>query len=85
MPKYKSLILASKVEPAIKPRKCRFNKQHVIAPGVRCLAVTSSYGGTFSYCFVCATKMFNLSAQKLAGLVRELGPTPPDKPASKSP
>jgi hypothetical protein len=74
MPKVRDILLDVKIEQALRQRKCRRNKTHLIAKGEMCLVVrTNSTNDDYSYSREAAKPMLDAAWAKLKTLYEGLG------------
>lgn len=79
MPKVRDILLDVKIEQALRQRKCRRNKTHLIPKGEICLVVrTNSTKDDYSYSREAAKPMLDAAWAKLKALYGGLGFVPPD-------
>lgn len=78
MPKVRDILVDTSVEQALRQRRCRRNKDHIIAKGEMCLVVkTNATNDPYSYCLVAAKPMLDAAWAKLKSIYAELGIAPP--------
>ena len=74
MPKVRDVLIDVTVEQALRQRKCRRCKAHLITKGEMCLVVrTGPTNDPYSYCLDAAKPMLDAASTKLKGLYAELG------------
>ncbi len=71
MPKYKNLIIASRVATAGRRRKCYHDPAHRIQKGQLCLEVKETLGWK-GYCLVCAARMLSNASGHISTLEHDL-------------
>jgi hypothetical protein len=71
MANYRSLLKSSKIERAIKQRKCTHNKTHCIKPGEKCLVIKEKMKSN-SYCINCTNAIIQICYEEIKKLELEL-------------
>lgn len=71
MPRLRRLLVRSRVETAIRSRKCKFNRNHRISKGDRCLVFLKGRA-KINYCYECAKRAFAETTRDLSKLHDDL-------------